>query len=88
VVYFVDRGLEVCECGVVWRGVVTGEMEEDMNKLWEKFSLMEEEDEEVIAPEEEVEPVVERGSACVVGKLLADRTVGKDTIRVPLLRAW
>jgi hypothetical protein len=63
-------------------------MEDEMNKLWEKFSLMEEEDEEVFAPEEEVEPMVERGSACVVGKLLADKTVGKDVIRAPLIRAW
>lgn len=62
-----------------------GEMEDDMNKLWEKFSLMEEEDEEVFAPEKEVEPMVQRGSACVVGKLLADKTVGKDVIRAPLI---
>jgi hypothetical protein len=63
-------------------------MEDDMNKLWEKFSLLEEEDEEVFAPEDEVEPMVKRGSACVVGKLLADRMVGKGVIRPPLIRAW
>jgi predicted molibdopterin-dependent oxidoreductase YjgC len=64
-----------------------GEMTEDMSRLWERFNLMEEEDEEVMAPEVEVEPMVNRGNACVVGKLLADRSVGKEVIRTPLIRA-
>jgi hypothetical protein len=65
-----------------------GEITEDMSRLWERFNLMEEEDEEVVAPEIEVEPMVNRGSACVVGKLLADRSVGKEVIKTPLMRAW
>lgn len=65
-----------------------GSTAEDLTKMWEKFNLMEEEDEEVDAPEEDLEPVVERGSACVVGKLLADRTVGKEIIKTPLIQAW
>jgi hypothetical protein len=32
-----------------------GKMEEDMNKLWERFSLMEEEDEDVLAPKAELD---------------------------------
>lgn len=31
---------------------------------------------------------VDRGHACVVGRLLADRTVGKDIVKVLLLHAW
>jgi hypothetical protein len=65
-----------------------GDMTEDMSRLWERFNLMEEEDEEVVAPEIEVMPMVDRGSACVVGKLLADRLVGKEVIKTPLIRAW
>jgi hypothetical protein len=65
-----------------------GEMTEDMSRLWERFNLMEEEDEEVVALEVEVEPMVNRGNTCVVGKLLADRSVGKEVIKTPLLRAW
>lgn len=33
-------------------------------------------------------PLVARGNACVVGKLLVDRTVGKEIIKTPLIRAW
>jgi hypothetical protein len=49
---------------------------------------MEEEDEEVVASEIEVMPMVDCGSAYVVGKLLADRSVGKEIIKTPLIRAW
>jgi hypothetical protein len=65
-----------------------GDMTEDMSSLWERFNLMEEEDEEVVAPEIEVMPMVDCGSAYVVGKLLADRSVGKEIIKTPLIRAW
>lgn len=65
-----------------------GSMTEDLTKMREKFTLMEEEDVELDAPEDKWEPVVERGSACVVGKLLADRVVGKEIIKIPLIRAW
>jgi hypothetical protein len=36
----------------------------------------------------ELEPLVDRGKACLVGKLLADRIVPKDYFRAPLLRIW
>jgi hypothetical protein len=64
------------------------DMAKDMSKLWEKFNLTQEENEELVVPEAEVEPMVDRGNACVVGKLLADRTVGKEIIKTPLIWAW
>jgi hypothetical protein len=70
------------------RNCVMGSTTEDLTKMWERFNLMEVEDDEVNAPEEEVEPMVERGSVCVVGKLLSDRIVGKEIIRSPMIRAW
>jgi hypothetical protein len=63
-------------------------MTEDLAKQWERFSLMEVETLEVDAPEPVVEALVERGSTCVVGKLLADRVVGKEILKTPLIRAW
>jgi hypothetical protein len=63
-------------------------MPEDFTKMWERFNLLDEEDEELIAPEEEVEPLVERGSVCVVRKLLADRIVGREILKTSMIRAW
>lgn len=65
-----------------------GTATEDLTMMWEKFTLMEEEEVELDAPKEEWEPMVVRGSVCVVGKLLADRIVGKEIIRTPLISAW
>lgn len=63
-------------------------MSEDVTKMWEKFNLLEVESVGIKTQEEDFESLVVRGNACVMGKLLADRTVGKEIIRTPLLRAW
>jgi hypothetical protein len=63
-------------------------MEEDLAKQWERFTLLDVETEEVVAPDAAMEPLVDRGTACVVGKLLADRTLGKEILKTPLIRAW
>ena len=63
-------------------------MEEDLAKQWERFNLLDVETEEVEAPDATLEPLVDRGTACAVGKLLADRTVGKEILKTPMIRAW
>ena len=63
-------------------------MEEDLAKQWERFNLLDEETEEVDAPNAAMEPLVDKGTTCVVGKLLAERTLGKEILKTPLIRAW
>ncbi|XP_059436731.1 uncharacterized protein LOC132169771 [Corylus avellana] len=63
-------------------------MTEELTTLWGKLTLMEEEDVRLGISENGIAPLVDRGNACVVGKLLADRTVGKEIVKTPLLRAW
>jgi hypothetical protein len=63
-------------------------MEEDLAKQWERFNLLDAETEEVEAPDAALEPLVDRGTACAVGKLLAERTVGKEILKTPMIRAW
>jgi hypothetical protein len=64
------------------------DMEEDLAKQWERFNLLDAETEEVEATDAVMEPLVNRGTACVVGKLLADRILGKEVLKTPLIRAW
>jgi hypothetical protein len=64
-----------------------GDMAEDLAKYWEKLSLMEVEIAKVDAPELVIEPLVDRGSACVVGKLLVNRVVGKEIMKTLLIKA-
>jgi hypothetical protein len=58
-----------------------GDMMEDITKMWEKFNLLEVESVGIKTQEVDFEPLVFRGNACVVGNLLADRTVGKEIIK-------
>ena len=65
-----------------------GEMTEDITKMWGKFTLMEVEDVGVNIDVQSMAPLVSRGSSCIVGKLLAERTVSKEVIKTLLIRAW
>jgi hypothetical protein len=65
-----------------------GGMTEDVTRMWEKFNLLEAESVGIKTQEDDFEPLVARGNTCVVGKLLADRVVGKEIIKTPLIRAW
>jgi hypothetical protein len=60
-------------------------MVDDLRTLWQDLTLTEEESVEVVVQGRDVEKVVERGTSCLVGKLLADRIIGKDTIRSKLV---
>jgi hypothetical protein len=61
---------------------------EDLMALWGKLILMEEEDTRLGITEHGIAPLVDKGQACVVGKLLANKTVGKDVVKIPLIHAW
>jgi hypothetical protein len=64
------------------------DLTEDVTKMWERFNLLEEESIGIKTSDDDFEPLVGRGTACVMGKLLADRIVGKEVIKTPLIRAW
>jgi hypothetical protein len=62
-------------------------MAEEVTKMWENFNLLKEESVGIKTQEVDFVPLVGRGSAYVVGKLLADRMVGKEIIKTPLIQA-
>lgn len=59
-----------------------------MPNPWPNHSLLEEECEEVEIFKEEVHIVATRGQLCIVGKLVVDRYVSKETIKNALLKWW
>jgi hypothetical protein len=63
-------------------------MAEELAQLWGKFFLTEEEVSGVKAIEDSLEAFVLKGHTCLVGKLLHNRIVGKDTIRKLLIKGW
>jgi hypothetical protein len=60
-------------------------MAEDLSMFWTNLSLAEEEDGELEIQKIEVEGVIQRGENCVVGKLVSDRIISKETIKTTLL---
>jgi hypothetical protein len=64
------------------------ETEEDLAELWGKFMLTEVEQDGLEAVEEEVDGISNQGSHCLVGKLISERLIGKDTIRKIMVRNW
>jgi hypothetical protein len=63
-------------------------MAEDLTNMWQDFNLSEGESVEVVVQQQAVEEVATRGNSCLVGKLIADRIIGKDTIRAKMLQKW
>jgi len=63
-------------------------MMEELSSMWGNFSLREEENVGVSLGAPEVEPLVNRGRSCIVGKLIADRIIPKEYYKDPLTRIW
>lgn len=83
VLTFFFRGVQSLGYNLEW-----GEMAEDLSNLWRNLSLSEEESLEVEATEQGLHNIAARGRSCLVGKLLADRLIGKDGIKAILIRGW
>lgn len=63
-------------------------MEDDLTRMWGKFSLSEMEGTELEIQDQAWERGAYRGKTCMVDKLIADHLVSKETIRTTLLRGW
>jgi hypothetical protein len=62
-------------------------MLEDLSKLWSRFRLLEAECNDVVKQEDVVEEGVSKGQNCLVGKLIVDRVITKNTVRAILMRS-
>jgi hypothetical protein len=62
-------------------------MADALSKMWAKFSLSVEEDSEVKVQAKDFLEVTLRGHSCVVGKMVGDRYVSKETIK-NMLKCW
>jgi hypothetical protein len=64
-------------------------MEEDLARQWANLSLTEDEDNvKVIILKVQLDKGKNQGKTCVIGKLVADHMVSKETIWKTLMRGW
>jgi hypothetical protein len=65
-----------------------GGLPEDLSKLWSRLRLSEAESSDVVLQEDIVEEGVSKGQNCLVGKLVVDRVIAKNTVRAMMMRKW
>jgi hypothetical protein len=63
-------------------------MEEDLPKMWENLTLTEDEDVEAVIKLVELKKGENRGKACIIRKLLADRLVSKEALKTGMIQWW
>ena len=63
-------------------------MANDLATLWANLALSEGEDDEVEIQARHMTKIVNRGQSCVVGKLMSERVVCKETLKTKLKGWW
>jgi hypothetical protein len=63
-------------------------MADDLSNLWENFSLNEDEEIEVAIQKVELKGGEVIGQPCVIGKLITDRMVVRETIQTKITQCW
>jgi hypothetical protein len=63
-------------------------MADDLSRLWGNFSLGDDEIRGVKIQEDVVENVASQGQLCLVGRLMSNRTISKETVQSKLIQWW
>jgi hypothetical protein len=63
-------------------------MAEDLTRLWRNFSLSAEEGNDLKIANQNLNGLAVRGKSCLIGKLIAERIVGKEFIRKTMIKGW
>jgi hypothetical protein len=65
-----------------------GYMADELTRQWGKLNLREDENPGIVIKAQTVSPLIQRGRSCMVGKLLSERIISKEVLKVPMVRAW
>ena len=63
-------------------------MTDELSNQWANLSLSEGEDGELEIQKTDVKEIINRGQFCIIGKLLFERIISKETIKSTLVRWW
>jgi hypothetical protein len=63
-------------------------MAEDLSRMWENFSLADDEEEAVEVQATDFQEVTTWGRDCIIGKLVTDRYVSMEAVKNGLQRGW
>jgi hypothetical protein len=68
--------------------MMKGSAAEELTRQWGKLTLREDENPGIVIKQQTFSPLVQRGRSCLVGKLLSERTITKEVLKTPMVRAW
>jgi hypothetical protein len=68
--------------------MLKGNAAEELARQWGKLTLREDENPGIVIKPQTFSPLLQRGRSCLVGKLLAERTITKEVLKTPMVRAW
>jgi hypothetical protein len=63
-------------------------MADELTRQWGKLTLREDEKPSIVINNQTFSPLIQRGRSCMVGKLLTGRTITKEVLKTPMIRAW
>ena len=63
-------------------------MPDDLEELWRRFSLTEEEQTNVVIKKEWVEDMSKKSRNCLLGKMVMKKTVNMETMKVMFMKLW
>jgi hypothetical protein len=61
---------------------------EELTRQWGRLTLREDENPGIVIKPQTFSPLIQRGQSCMVGKLLSERTITKEVLKIPMVRAW
>jgi hypothetical protein len=68
--------------------LMQGNAADELTRQWGKLNLREDENLGIVIKAQTVSLLIQRRHSCMVGKLLSERTISKEVLKVPMVRAW
>ena len=63
-------------------------MADDLEEMWRRFSLTEEEQSEVAIEKEWVDDILEKSRYCLLGKIVMRKNVNMEAMKMVFVKLW
>jgi hypothetical protein len=68
--------------------MMQGSAANELTRQWGKLTLREDENPGIVIKTQTFSLLIQWGRSCMVGKLLSERSINKEIIKTPMVRAW
>lgn len=68
--------------------MMKGNVAEELTRQWGRLTLRKDENPNIVIKPQTFSLLIQRGRSCMVGNLLMKRTITKEILKTPMVRAW